>query len=354
MTLSNGNPKHLIHAVSLEDGAEATGWPLDVEMVKAGSLTFDSSVQNQRGALIIVKDMLYVPYGGHWGDCGAYHGWVVGVPLSDPTKAIAWATRAQAGGIWAPGGIASDGTSIFVATGNTMSEGGFFTPPSEYGDGESVIKLPGDLQYTMADTDFAAAMNWSMLDQSDSDIGGSGPVLFDVPGATPSKVAIALGKDGSAYLLDATNLGGEGHWLASKKVSGDQIIQAAVAYTNSAGTFVVFRGNGTGCSSGSGQLTALSISAASPPAISVSWCAGDAGSGSPIVTTTDGTAEGVVWYVTAEMGNKLLGFNAETGEQVFDGGGAALGQVNRFQTPIAAKGRIFIAGSDKVYAFTTK
>ena len=89
-------------------------------------------MQNERGALIIVKDMLYVPYGGHYGDCGQYHGWVVGVSLSDPTEVVAWATRAQAGGIWAPGGIASDGTSLFVATGNTMADSpfGLFSAPT--------------------------------------------------------------------------------------------------------------------------------------------------------------------------------------------------------------------------------
>jgi hypothetical protein len=35
------------------------------------------------------------------GGGGDYHGWVVGVSLSDPGKVISWSTRARGGGIWA-------------------------------------------------------------------------------------------------------------------------------------------------------------------------------------------------------------------------------------------------------------
>jgi hypothetical protein len=52
--------------------------------------TFLPSVQNQRGALVIVDDTLFIPYGGHFGDCGRYHGWVVGIKLNDPHTASAW------------------------------------------------------------------------------------------------------------------------------------------------------------------------------------------------------------------------------------------------------------------------
>jgi hypothetical protein len=73
------------------------------------------------------------------------------------------------------------------------------------------------------------------------------------------------------------------------------------------------------------------------------------------VTTTDGTAESIVWYVTAGNGDrKLRGFNGETGEVVFDGGAAAeqMSMVNKFQTPIAAKGKIFVAAGNELVAFT--
>jgi hypothetical protein len=48
--------------------------------------------QNERGALTILDGRLYVPFGGHFGDCGDYHGWVVGFALTDPREIVAWAT----------------------------------------------------------------------------------------------------------------------------------------------------------------------------------------------------------------------------------------------------------------------
>jgi len=274
----------------------------------------------------------------------------VGVPIDDPSKPIGWATRAKAGGIWAPGGISSDGTSLFVATGNTMDEGGMslFSAPTMYGDGESIIRLPPSLQLSTMNADFASAMNWSSLDKSDTDIGGSGPVVFSVPGATPDKLVLGLGKDSNAYLADLANLGGMGKWVATKKVSSQQIIQAAVAYTTPTGTFFAFRAMGSGCPSGSGQITAVKVGAASPPTMNVAWCAGSGGNGSPMVTTTDGSADTIVWYVAGD--NKLHGFNGETGEAIFNGGSDTV-TINKFQTPIAAKGKIFVAAGNQLVAF---
>lgn len=357
VTGSGGSMKHQIFALSLEDGSTVAGWPVDVSTVKAGSLTFEAPVHNQRGALIILDGKVYVPYGGHFGDCGNYHGWVVGVPIDNPAAPIAWATRARAGGIWAPGGIASDGKSLFVATGNTMSEGASpplnFAAPMMWGHGESIIKLPPSLQFSDMDADYASAMNWSSLDSADLDIGGSGPVLFNVPGATPEKLVLGLGKDNKAYLANAENLGGMGKFTAIKSVSSQQIIQAAVAYNTPSGVFFAFRGQGgSNCPAGSGQITAVKVGAAAPPTMTVTWCAGPGGEGSPIVTTTDGSAETIVWYLTGSNDRKLRGFNGETGAEVFAGGGVTMGTINRFQTPIAAKGKIYVAAGNELVAFT--
>jgi hypothetical protein len=87
--------------------------------------------------LAILAGNLYVPFGGHFGDCGQYRGFVVGISLSDPRTIKSWATRARGGGIWAPGGISTDGTSLFVATGNTFGA-------RTWSDGEAVIRLAPD------------------------------------------------------------------------------------------------------------------------------------------------------------------------------------------------------------------
>jgi hypothetical protein len=319
-------------------------------------------VQNQRGALLILDKTLYVPFGGRYGDCGDYNGWVVGLPLDKPSAIFGFATTAHGAGIWAPGGIASDGTSIYAATGNSKADGGGVgSTPGTWGHGNAVLRLLSkDLKnIPQSQTkDFFAAENWSALDVSDSDIGGSGPIVFTAAGSTPSELIMALGKDGAAYLLDRANLGGMGGMLQRKMLTGGgfggAIIQAAAAYTTPSGTFVAFRAPTSvmGCGTGTGVLSAIKVSG-TPPSMSVAWCAGSNGNSSPIVTSTDGMNETVVWYMA---GGKLLGFNGETGAQVYAGGAAGdtLGTFNKFQTPIAAKGRIFVAAGSTLHAFTVK
>ena len=63
-------------------------------------------------------------YSGFVGDCGKFHGWVVGVDINNPVNVGAWATTAMSGGIWGHGGVASDGPNMFVVTGNTFNTGG--------------------------------------------------------------------------------------------------------------------------------------------------------------------------------------------------------------------------------------
>jgi hypothetical protein len=106
--------------LSLKDGSVMPGWPIDVtDVLRSVQQSFNSRDQNQRGALTILEGMLYVPFGGHFGDCGNYHGWVVGASLREPRRVAAWSTRARGGGIWAPGGISVAGQSLLMATGNT-------------------------------------------------------------------------------------------------------------------------------------------------------------------------------------------------------------------------------------------
>lgn len=103
-------------------------------------------------------------------------------------------------------------------------------------------------------------------------------------------------------------------------------------------------------------MTAINIGATSPPTVRVAWCADPHGAGSPIATTTDGRSEAIVWSVGAEGDNRLRGFDGDTGQVVFDGGGPGdvMSLVRRFQTPIVAKGRMFVAADDQLYAFGTR
>lgn len=327
---------HQIFSLNVDTGAINAGWPVTLNTAVAG---FDSSVQSERGALGIVGNILYVPYGGRFGDCGSYKGRLVGVQISNPAiMPTNWATGTTRAGVWAPGGVASDGTNTYVTTGNGSG--------TTWAGNEAVIRLqPGPI-FSGATADYWAPTNWQTLDAGDTDLSGSGPILVDVPGATPSALVVAIGKDRNAYLLDRNNLGGVTAPLAQSVVSSGTVINAAATYRTSLGTYVVLRPV-------SGTLTAFKINAASPPTIATGWSASSSGRSSPFVTTTDGTNNSIVWAFGVGASQRLFGYNGDTGAVIYAGGGAndVISGTRAFNTGIAARGRIYVAGDNKVYAF---
>jgi hypothetical protein len=344
--------KHFIYSLNVDTGVTNPGWPVDVNATAvSGGNTFSSLVQNQRAALGLVNNVVYVPYSGRDGDCGSYRGWVVGVPVNNPASVTAWATSAIGGGIWGHGGVASDGVTPFVVTGNTFGTGG------NWGGGEAVIRLqPGPI-FSGSTTDYWVPTNWLSLDNSDSDLGGSGALVVDVPGATPSALLVALGKDGNAYLINRNNLGGISAPVASATVSTAPIVQAAATYRTSQGTYVVFRGNASTLDevvqTGALGISAFRINPTNPSTITVAWNVSQNGRGSPFVTSTDGVNSVIVWVVGAEGDQRLHGYSGDTGAVVYGGGGAneLMTGTHRFNTGIAARGRIYFAADNKVYAF---
>ncbi len=344
MTTPDGGrtKKHLIFSLNVDTGDINSGWPVDVgETAVFNDTTFNSSVQGQRGALGIVGSILYVPYGSLM-DCNFFHGWLVGVPIDNPASVTAWATGAMGGGIWGVGGVASDGINPFVTTGNTFNTGG------NWSGGEAIIRFQAGPIFSGLPADYWVPLNWFYLDNNYWDLGSSGPLLVDVPGARPSNLVVALGKNGKAYLINRRNLGGISAPIALHHIAGSSsIIQAAATYRTTQGTYVVLRVN-------SNNLSALRITATNPPTIRSGWSVTRNGCGSPFVTSTDGANDMIVWVVGTEGDQRLHGYDGDTGAVVYDGGGPnerMAGTHSYSTTGIGARGRIYVATDNKVYAF---
>ncbi len=343
---------HTIHAVSIDDGKEA--WNLDVSTIKDPTgLAFSPQPQNQRSAVLIVGGTAYVAFGGHYGDCGDYHGWVVGVPLSGPSGARGWATQVKGAGIWGPGGPASDGQSIYVTTGNGF--GGNAT----WAESEGVFRLDPGPSFTQQNADSWAPADWQSLDQGDVDLSGSEPLVIDVPAMTPSTLVLAQGKDGNLYLLDRTNLGGVGAaTVGTLNVLSGEISNAGAWATVGGTTYVVVRpnqgGSGVNCPNNtSGDLVAVKIDPTAAQKMTVAWCADAMGEGSPIITSSDGTNDGLVWTAGAQSSNQLHAWDLATGAVVFAGGTTAdkIQNVRRFTTPLAANGHVLVGGDGQLFKF---
>jgi hypothetical protein len=361
---SGATLKHLVFGLSIDDLSTRPGWPVDVSAAVTGPVSFNSPTQNQRGGLALLNRTLYVPYGSHYGGCGPYYGWVVGFPLANPSSVTAWHSQHQGAGVWAPSGVATDGSSLFIATGDI-----FLAPleslPNTWQNTEAVIRLTSDVSFSGLATDYFTPTNWLDLDYSNLDLGSTGPVLFTLNAPSPTTFTFAVGKTGKAYLLNAYNLGGVSEGVTSATAANSEVVTAAAVYTTAQGTYIAYRGDGGPCPAGnSGDLAAVKVSA-NPPSITTAWCVYQNGAwfadkgGSPIVTMTSDHTNVIVWNVggenptTGQGDNYLRGFDGDTGEMVFNGGGPSqvMHLVRRFQTPIVAKGRIYVAADDRIYSF---
>jgi outer membrane protein assembly factor BamB len=336
--------RHEIFALSLADGSIEPGWPIDVATAVGGS--FDPSVQNQRGALALFKGKVFVPFSGHFGDCAAYHGFVVGVSTDDPGKVTSFSTRAQGGGIWAQGGISGDGQSLFAVTGNTFGS-------TEWSDGEAVLRLSPELARPIESRDFFSPLDWRELDRRDLDLGGTTAIPLDVAGPNGArKLIFTIGKTGVAYLLDRDNLGGVGGALASARVTTNVAITSPAIWSVADGVLAVLQGSGAGCPQGERAtgLVALKIRVDPAPAIKTAWCASVSRAGSPIVTTSGGRSDSIVWAVGTEGDNRLHSFRADNGESLASPPETMRG-LHHFQTLIASEDRLYVAADGTIYAF---
>jgi len=270
----------------------------------------DPQVEQQRGALTLANGYVYVVYGGLDGDCGDYHGWVVGAPVSGSGPLVSYEVPThREGGIWgtAGTGVASDG-DLYVSTGNGDSS-------TTFDHGDAVIELSPSL----SEVGYFAPSNWAQLNSQDNDLGSVAPTVL------PNGDVFQIGKEGVGYLLSGTSLGGIGGQISNASVCNGAY--GATAHVGSA-IFVP-------CLNGVFDVVA------GPSNLTVAWQTSGFDAGSPIVTGN------VVWSVDISSA-KLLGFNITTGAPLYS---FSLGSVDHFISPSAGPGSVYVAGDDQLYAF---
>jgi hypothetical protein len=344
---SSGVTGQIASAINIDDGTVKSGWPVNLHTLAS----FDPKFHNQRSALSLVNGILYVPYSGYIGDCQPYHGRVVAVSTTNPNTVGQWMTSDEGGGIWATGGLASDGTGVFASTGNYIP---LSSAPGTHGDSEELVRVTG--MGTKAD--YFYPTTWSDMDKADGDLGSVNPIVIDVPGATPSKLVVAIEKGGTGYLLDAAQLRG----TTSGTAAGGQkakftlanalaIFGAPASYRTEMGTYIVMTANmnASGCPDGGTGRQVMGVRiTANPLSASIAWCAASSSPTNPIATTIDGTSDAIVWYVS---GTAIKGVDGDTGKPVYMGANNSCANVQKWTSPIAVKGRIIAAGNGRLCAW---
>ena len=141
----------------------------------------------QRAALAVGNGRVYVGFGGQFGDCGTYHGWVVGASETGSSPNVEFDTTpgGAQGAIWEGGGgpsIDSAG-NVYVVTGNgtgtynesavklspTLSVLAHFvdshaTGDADFGTGDALL-LPNNELFTAGKTDIGYVLRQSDMTQ---------------------------------------------------------------------------------------------------------------------------------------------------------------------------------------------
>jgi outer membrane protein assembly factor BamB len=282
-------------------------------------------VEQQRAGLTVAGGTVYVGFGGLYGDCGDYHGFVVAAKEDGSGIAGTFETATAGGGnraaaVWAtaPPPVDTDG-SLLVSTGNSFNP----PPPPATDHGDAVVRLPPTLA---AVTDEFQAPTVQSDGASDLDLGSTAPVLVG-----DGQVFI-LGKPHQAYLLDGASLGGADRHtpLAS--------LDACEAYGSNEllGTSVF-----VACRDGTEQIVIDRTT--SPPRLRKGWT-------SPV--STDGpvtVGAGVVWTVDTS-GGVLYGLDPGTGRVVAKHP-VRLDASQHFPTAAVGGGWALVEAANRVVAF---
>ncbi|MDX6245549.1 MAG: hypothetical protein QOE76_3272, partial [Frankiales bacterium] len=190
----SGPLRHTLYALDAVTGKVLWQRGLDVKGM-------DPRVQQQRGALALAGHTVYVPLGGLYGDCGDYHGYVIGYRTTGAGPLV-YQTEDTEAGIWsAPGLTVLPGGQLLASVGNS----GHTSASQGYDHSDAIISLTPGLKLT----DYFSPTTWADDNSRDLDLSSMSPTY--IPGG---KVFIA-GKRGVAYLTSATSLGHVGGQLST-------------------------------------------------------------------------------------------------------------------------------------------
>jgi hypothetical protein len=323
-----------------------------------GRIRFLDDYQQQRAALVLANNRVYVGFGSTCDFNGnRYHGWLFAY---DPDSLKQLATFIDSpspdrngdfkGGIWMSGNgpsVDAHGNLLFI-TGN-----GSFDGHTNLGD--SAVKLTPDLSRVI---DYFTPYTAKSDNDSDSDFGSGGLLLFPELAGEPS-VAFGQGKDGILTMLDQHQLGryrAGGPDDALAEISLGSTWASPAYFAGPKDEFVFTTG---------GPLYAVEVSRTPARMRLIAETSEDFpmnnGNGETPSISSNGKdrASAIVWIVSwrPDRTLQLLAYPAfNLSQPIFQ---APLGlwrfqQTNSIQVPTIANGNVYVAGYRRLYAFGLK
>jgi hypothetical protein len=338
-TFENKKVVHRLHALDVTTGQEKLNGPATIAAtytLNGKTNTFVDTHQMNRPGLLLMNGNIYIAFGSAGCNAGDA-GWIMSYNATSLAQngALDLEPGQFFASIWQKGGgLSADSFgNIYAETG----EGPVIDPGTPGQNlGTSVVKVT-PVGNTLTVADWFTPYDWSYLFENDLDLHNAVLVLPDQAGPHPHE-AVAVGKEGTIYLLDRDNMG---HLCSACTAIDTQIVQELpLAVGKASGTPLLF--NGKVYFTGSRMVEAYTLNnglLVTPPALSDPFAAG----GHPIITA-NGTANAVLW---GGSGGILWAMDPSTLQVLWTTGMAAqnrdvLPMTAHFATPVLADGKLFI------------
>ena len=345
-TYENGSVVHRLHALDVTSGVEIPGGPITIAAtftLNGVTTTFTDLYQMNRPGLLLANGHIYIGFGSNC--CNDYsQGWVLsyneatlqqeGAYTTEPGKTLA--------SIWQKGaGISADSSgNIYAETGE-----GYYAAGTNLST--SVLKL-SQSGSALALTDWFTPYNYQYLSQHDLDLANGVVILPDQPGPYPHEL-VAVGKQGTIYLLNRDNMGK----LCSTCTAGDTQIVEEIPLGSHGNTTPVYWNNTLYFSAASNPVTAYTLNNG---ALVIPASAQSAALPGPshAVITASGNSHGILWVING--GKTLFAMDAIRLSTLYNSDQAANGRdalppLAHFATPIAADGKVFVGTQNSLIVY---
>ena len=374
-TNDSGVPTYRIHALDLGSLTDKVTPQIAVAshtLTDGTTFNFNATYQRQRPGLLLANGNVYAGFGSFC-DLGANlsRGWLLGwstgslTPLPanqlidlQPNSPDSFFLSS----IWMSGyGLAADDSgNILFVTGNSDYSGTTYDGVSNIQ--ESVVKVSANLTTVLS---LFTPSNQASLDESDLDFGSGGVmVLPDQPGSIPH-LAVAAGKVGNLFLMNADNLGG--YSTSKNNVLGTSFIGPCWCGPS---YFLDADGAGRVVSSGGKFVRSWKVKTSPKPALqlvnsSASGVGGAQDGGFFTSVSSNGSASPIIWALNrpasaSQPKISLFAFNPDvTGTSMTQLFKAFAGAWQNFggnsnSVPVVANGQVFVASNKQLQIFGLK
>ncbi|KAH0556915.1 hypothetical protein GP486_005298 [Trichoglossum hirsutum] len=374
------NGIYKFYAVDIKDLTDRPGFPILVDGHNADNdptRYFVGGTVLQRPALALINGVVYGAFGAHC-DKYNYTGMLVGISTnpsigvvtiyameaSPHAPAVVTDINTEQGGkagIWMGGmAPATDGSRLFLTTGNGQGHENVDTPAS----GRSPLSTLDEVVANFAIgpggkvtlQDYFEPYEYIGMDAGDRDLGSGGVALLDptvFKGTNGvSRLAVTIGKNGKAYVMNVENLGG----FKLGPAATDNIVQTIVApgaVFGGPGSYPLEGGYLYFTPVGSPTLAyALGLDQNGGPLFSKvgqtpDSSAGRVGVGVPTVTTNKGQpGTGILWVTDVDGGLRAYHAVPDPSGTLVKINLPATGGLNKFQRPAFGDGRLYVTDNN--------